>query len=176
MTTDLVRAALLLGVVGAASYTDLRHGKIPNALTLPAVVVGLALNGALRGWPGLGQAAAGVGLALLLWLVTGALGGCLGGGDIKLLAAVGALGGPRFLLAALVVTVIAGGVMAVAVALWGRKLRAALSNTLGWTLGHLGLNPAAQGGMQTCGLTLPYALPIAAGVVICLAHGCWEVM
>jgi hypothetical protein len=56
MTTDLVRAALLLGVCRrSGSYTDLRHGKIPNALTLPAVVVGLALKrGDLRGWPGPG--------------------------------------------------------------------------------------------------------------------------
>jgi prepilin peptidase CpaA len=173
---DAVLAALLAGLVGVCALTDLRHGKIFNAVTLPAVLLGLILNAALHGWAGLGQAAGGVGLALLLWLVTGAVGGLLGGGDIKLLAAVGALGGATFLVAALVVTVLAGGAMAVGLSLWRGKLRHALGNIVGWAMARLGLHPPVEGGIQTCGLTLPYALPIAAGVLICLLNGYWGAM
>jgi prepilin peptidase CpaA len=166
----------MLATVGACAYTDVRHGKVRNIVTLPAVLLGLTMNTILYGWAGLQQAAAGVGLALLLWVITGALGGCLGAGDVKLLGAIGALGGVTFLAAVLVVTVIAGGVMALALCLWQGKLRAALANVLQWALARMGLRPLGSSQPPTCGLTLPYALPIAAAVVLCLARDAWRVV
>lgn len=176
MTGNLIPSGLMLAVAGICAYTDLRRGRIPNAVTLPAVGLGLILNAALHGWPGLGQAAAGVGSALTLWVITGALGGSLGAGDIKLLGAIGALGGAGFLMAVLMVTVLAGGAMALALSLWRGKLRAAVGNVVTWSLAQLGVRPLASAQAPTCGLTLPYALPIAAAVVLCLLQGPWRVM
>jgi prepilin peptidase CpaA len=86
----------ILAVVVAlvAGMGDLRTRKIPNRLTVSALLIGLALNGALGGWHGLLMSleGAGVGLGLLLPVVL--LRG-LGAGDWKLMGALGALVGPN---------------------------------------------------------------------------------
>ena len=104
-----------MGLLGAACVAalvwDLRYRRIPNWLTLPALSLGCLLAGLHGGWSGLAWAALGVvvGAALLLgpwWL------GWVGAGDVKLMAAVGALGGPLFLLACFPAGVAVGGLMA----------------------------------------------------------------
>lgn len=93
-------------------YTDLKERKILNAVVVPAAVAGLALNMYAEGTQGLLWGLQGAGLGLLLLLVPFILGG-FGAGDVKLLAAIGALKGPGFVLTAFVGTAIAGGVLAV---------------------------------------------------------------
>jgi prepilin peptidase CpaA len=76
----------------AAAVLDARTGRIPNPLTAGALILGLAL-GALHGgvWGLVHCAAGALALAfvplLLFWR------GAMGGGDVKLLAALGALVG-----------------------------------------------------------------------------------
>lgn len=96
--TVLAEAPLVIAcaVSFAAAWTDARTGKIPNRLTLPALAVGVALGGVLNGLQGLGTSALG---ALLCFLVPYVLfrssrGTAIGGGDVKLFAALGALLGP----------------------------------------------------------------------------------
>lgn len=76
-----------------ASVSDLRTRKLPNWLTVPAFVAGLAFHGVTGGWSGLGQAlagfAVGFGILFVLWLIGGG-----GGGDVKLMGALGAWLGP----------------------------------------------------------------------------------
>jgi prepilin peptidase CpaA len=84
---------VLLGVTAASAVTDARTGRIPNALTLPALASGLATALWQRGAVGLVGAVVG---ALACAVVPGVLfsRGAMGGGDVKLLAAAGALVGP----------------------------------------------------------------------------------
>jgi prepilin peptidase CpaA len=102
----------------AASYTDVRRGKILNVVTYPAVALGLighTLAGGLTGseYSPLGLVGALTGLAagflplLLIWRAGG-----IGGGDAKLMAAVGALTGWEFTLSALFYGLIFAAVMA----------------------------------------------------------------
>jgi Flp pilus assembly protein protease CpaA len=110
-------AANTINVVLAAGlaysvYTDVRWGKIFNKVTFPLILAGLFLNtlfagpaGSLESLKGFGAA---IGLALLLTLIAGP---GLGGGDIKLLAAIGALCGPRFVLWTCLFTALAGSVI-----------------------------------------------------------------
>jgi prepilin peptidase CpaA len=73
-----------------AAVLDARTGRIPNPLTLGALALGLVLAG-LRGWPlGLIHGAAGV-LACAFVPLLLFRRGAMGGGDVKLLAALGAL-------------------------------------------------------------------------------------
>jgi prepilin peptidase CpaA len=86
--------AVTLAAVAAA--WDARTGRIPNWLVLPAVPAGLVLNAALDGTAGALRSALGACVAALVpWLLHRASAGrAIGGGDVKLFAALGALHGP----------------------------------------------------------------------------------
>jgi prepilin peptidase CpaA len=113
---------LPLIVVAAAAITaaaiDLRTRRVPNVLTASIALVGLGIAAAGLGRVGLWLSCAGclVGLGVML---PGYLIGAMGGGDVKLLAAVGTLLGPGATLRAFVASAIAGGLIAVVVA-WRR--------------------------------------------------------
>jgi prepilin peptidase CpaA len=113
---------LPLVVVAAAAITaaaiDLRIRRVPNVLTAGIALVGLGIAAMGLGRVGIWHALAGclVGLALML---PGYLIGAMGGGDVKLLAAVGTLLGPGATLRAFVASAIAGGLIAIFVA-WRR--------------------------------------------------------
>lgn len=98
-------------VLAVATFTDLRSRRIPNWLVLPFLLAGLTVSTSLYGWSGLRQSLAGIGLGVAIFGLLYALGG-MGMGDLKLCAAIGAWIGPGQLILALVLTAIAGGLMA----------------------------------------------------------------
>jgi len=114
------------GALGAA--IDLRSRRVPNWLTLGITLIGLALATARLSGLSLGAAFAGflLGLAVML---PGHLIGATGAGDVKLLAALGTLLGPRAVFFAFVYSAIAGGVLAVAVAMQRRTLEVTMERT-----------------------------------------------
>jgi prepilin peptidase CpaA len=115
--------AVLAAVVLLAAWTDLRRREIPNWLTLGGMLAGLALHGWLRGWEGLKFSAAGLGLAALIFIPLFIM-RWLGGGDVKLMGAVGALAGAQNLFVIFVLDAILGGAVAlVLVIVRGRLLR-----------------------------------------------------
>jgi len=122
-------AVLALAVVLAdwAGWLDWRSRRIPNWLTIPSLVLGIALNGLISGWPGVkaGLAGAGLGLALLLPFVL--LRG-LGAGDWKLMGALGAFLGPQKLLIVLFGTIVIAGLMAVVEMIRKGRVKQTLSN------------------------------------------------
>jgi prepilin peptidase CpaA len=120
-------AALAVGVL-VATVIDIRTRRIPNALTATMAGVGIGLAAAGLSGMSLGTAALGfvVGLALML---PGHLLGATGAGDVKLMAAIGAIVGPGIVINAFLFTAVAGGVLAVAVALRRRRLSATLATT-----------------------------------------------
>src|SRR5690606_11406589 len=164
MYSWLNTCAFLL-LVAAAAWLDVRAGRIPNLLT----VGGLAAALALRALPGPGAVLpglAGAGIALAVGLPLFALRG-LGGGDVKLLAAVGAFLGPERLVTALLAGGVAGGVLALAVALRRGVLLPALLGT-GNVLAHwVTLGRAGERRTLTSAgaITVPYGVAIAVGAV-----------
>lgn len=111
-----------------ATVVDIRTRRIPNALTaaMAGVGIGLAASGASDVTTG--AAAFGFALGLALMLPGYAL-GATGAGDVKLMAAVGALVGPGLVVKAFLFTAVAGGVLALAVAVRRRRLALTLAGT-----------------------------------------------
>src|SRR6266567_6361399 len=110
--------ALLLAIVLGAAVYDVRYRRIPNWLTVSGVVLGLILNSFLYqgtspnvfGFSGLFFALKGLGMAFLVYVFLYAI-RAMGAGDVKLMAAVGAIVGWEDWFGIFVVTAIIGGIM-----------------------------------------------------------------
>lgn len=161
-----IASAAFVVLLACATWFDVRLRRIPNALTLSGLVVALGLRG-LAGTDAFLAGAAGAGLALLVALPPFAL-RVLGGGDVKLLAAVGGFMGPGQLPGALLVIAVLGGALALFEAVRQRALTKTLANTYGfakqWVLfGRFGVTPTiASPGT----LTIPYGVAIAVGSLV----------
>lgn len=108
----------------AALYFDFKERRIPNWLILLTAGPGLVLQGMLRGSAGLWDGLAGLALGLVALLPLFLL-GKFGGGDVKLLAALGLLRGAAFLWKALLLGALSGGMIALCSLLWHRELAVA---------------------------------------------------
>jgi len=107
---DILKAmAILLGC--SAILDDLRRGVISNWISVSAMAGGLLYHALRGGWRGLAMAAGGALVGLAVFLAPYCLGG-MGGGDVKLMAAFGALLGPWGILTAALLASILGGLMA----------------------------------------------------------------
>lgn len=171
MSEAITLKSVIVVIVGiAACVTDLRSRRIPNVLTFGAAAAALAYGAVVGGWWGLGMAALGWLVGAAAFIIPFALGG-LGAGDVKLLAALGAWLGPAGAFWLALYTGVAGGVMAIAVALGTGYLRQAFSNVslllMHWRVAGLRSLPeiSLEGSK---GPRLAYALPIFAGLVATL--------
>ena len=162
-----VHETTAIGIGMVASVCDLHSGRIPNLLTFGATLAGIAFAVSAGGLPATSASTLGCLLALLLWLPFYALGG-MGAGDVKLLAAIGAWLGPAQLISTSLYAALAGGVLAVIVALWQRRARATCLNVLAlvgyWRVA--GFTPHPDLTLATAaGPRLAYAVPILAGTL-----------
>ena len=166
-----VKVALLFILVTAAAWFDIKSRRIPNWLVLVGLISGFIFQtlfhssggfGGFKAW-GLGlMVGFGLFLPLYVWHAMGA-------GDVKLMAMVGAFLGPMAALGVVLTTLIVGGFLALAVALWSGSTRQTLGNVrLVLTQTMLKTLP---GGVQieapsSSAGNLPYAVAIAAGTLI----------
>ena len=117
--------ALAAGVL-VATVIDIRTRRIPHELTAAMAGVGVGLAAAGVSGVTLAASLAGFGVGLMLMLPGHAL-GATGAGDVKLMAAIGALVGPGVVFNAFLFTAVAGGILAVAVAIRRRRLGATVA-------------------------------------------------
>jgi prepilin peptidase CpaA len=168
MTTFTTGAALIIGA--AACATDLHSRRIPNWLTFGASAAAIAFHFATEGHAGVQQAMGGWVIGLALFMPMFLLGG-MGAGDVKLLAALGAWLGPANAFWLAIYASMAGGVVAVPLALRHRYLGTAFKN-LGslakfWWL--CGLRPMRQVSLEGGGgPRLAFAVPVFLGMVVTL--------
>ncbi len=158
--------ALLLAGIGCAS--DLRTRRIPNSIVLTGFATGLSVNALLAGATGIGSSLAGGAIGLALFLPFFALGG-MGGGDVKLLAALGSLVGPRDVVRLALAAAVVGGGFALVVAARNGRFRDVLRSTarllLFWV--RSGLLPSPEQTLENpAALRIPYAVPILLGTLL----------
>ena len=158
-----LNTAALVTLLVLSAALDLRTRRIPNVLTVSGFMIALALRSAVGGGAVL-DGLQGAGIALLVVLPFFAL-GALGGGDLKLLVAVGAFMGPRQFLYALLATALVGVVLAVGESIRRGALGSLVINT--YSLGTHILTGGRSGHRSTVAspgaVTVPYGLAIALG-------------
>ncbi len=143
---------------------DLKTRRIPNALTAPLAVGGLVFHLAVAGGPGLKFSLLGLAMGLGIFIVPFLLGG-MGGGDVKLLAGLGAWLGPKSILITALYTGVAGGVLALGmiVASGGKGVNfmKTIYEDLVCFMTLRGRQPVAARSRRG----IPYSLAIAAGTL-----------
>ena len=157
----LVALAVMLAI---AVYVELKESRIPNWLTFSGMTLGL-LIGYLHGtpwfWSSLGGLCIGFGFLFIFYVFGG-----LGGGDVKLMGAAGALMGVELIKPALFYTAFLGALLAVIVVIWRQDfwLRVA------WGFRRLAFWRKAAGGppAESSPVTVPYGLAITAGCLLAL--------
>ena len=125
--------AVILAVGCPAIWIDTRTHRIPNTLVAATLVAACAVQVGLDGAGGMAAALGGavVGLLILLPLH---LAGAMGAGDVKFMAALGALLGPAGAIFAGALTLMAGAGLAVATLAWQRRGTAAPPGAAATTL------------------------------------------
>jgi prepilin peptidase CpaA len=139
-TFDPVVVAAVAGCGSASAVIDLRIRRVPNKLTLGIAALGVLIAVTNTGAVSVGAAFAGLGVGLAIMLPSHII-GATGAGDVKLFAALGTLLGPWGIVTAFAYTAIAGGVLALAVALSRRRLRDTIERTA-WFVRTRGANVA----------------------------------
>lgn len=160
--------AAYVAMLACACWTDAKRARIPNALTFSGMALGLTLA-SLPSGIGLATSALGLVVGGAVPLLLHRL-GVLGGGDVKLFAAIGAFVGLTPVLAVILVAFAAGGVLTLAAAVCSRRLRAVLSNVrdgLAQMTGTLLLQRRIPDGrsIPVSPQRVPYAFAIAAGAL-----------
>jgi prepilin peptidase CpaA len=157
-------AILIALVLGAAVY-DVRYRRIPNWLSVGGVLIGLALNTFLyQGWPGLRFALIGLAAAFGVYFLLYAL-RAMGAGDVKLMAAVGAIVGWQNWFGTFLVTAVVGGVMALILVATRGRVKRTLWN-VGFILNELKSGRPAYMGKEELDVHSPKALGLPHGAVI----------
>ena len=176
---------VLIGLLVLAVYSDITKRKIPNRITMPAMLIGIIWSTINSGLNGFLFSTFGFALGLAVFLLPYISGG-MGAGDVKLMAAIGALKGWRFALFSSFGTAIAGGFVVIIYMIYKGNLKNTFINVLG-----LVVKPIAKIVFSATGNSksykyvqyfeqhklkngndyIPYALAIALGSMIVLFVG-----
>ncbi|HVA26141.1 MAG TPA: prepilin peptidase [Chloroflexota bacterium] len=150
--------AIFVVAAAWATYTDLKHRRIANWLTFGAAGAALLARLVMGGPHILLDGVEGWAAGTALLLVPFAL-GWMGAGDVKLLAAFGAIGGLDFVVQSALYGCILGGLLAVFYLVYERKLWFVLTNLPIYILHPLGSVLQAKRRM-------PFGPALAAGAAL----------
>jgi prepilin peptidase CpaA len=130
---------LVFVLAGVAAFTDLVYHKLYNWMTYPGIILALLLAYGEGGWGdrgGLEDSIKGLALCGSIMLVCFVL-FSVGGGDVKLIAMLGAFLGPEQGIEVLLWTFVLGAIAGVGMLIWrvgAWKLAASLGRHLLWSL------------------------------------------
>lgn len=176
-TYGLLTAAPVVALLIWAAIEDLRNRRIPNWLTFSLLLSGMAqsfMHGSLS-TPGMSIAgfAVGFGLTFVLFLLN-----AVGGGDVKLLAGLGAWFGPMAVFQIFVLEAVIGAVLVIAQATAQGRMKVLLRNSavVAINLAHVkdvGIDHVKSTGLSARSVDrpLPYAVPVLLAVLILISRG-----
>lgn len=168
--TLLGAGQVLLAVLAIiAAVFDVRSRRIPNWLVLAGLASGIAWNTFEQGLPGLARAGEGLCAGFVLYLPFYLL-RARGAGDVKLLAAIGAITGPGNCFWIFLLTAILGGVIALVFVMFRGRLSKTILNAA-WIVRDLAhwrapYKRSDELDVRTDkAMRLPHAASILAGVI-----------
>jgi prepilin peptidase CpaA len=176
---SIVWAILVACIALAAALLDVRTRRLPNWLTVSACAAGLVFQVSRGGFAGLGTAlggfAVGFGILFVLWLIGGG-----GGGDVKLMGALGVWLGPLPTLVLFFLSAFFTALGMIAV-LSGAAFQHGYSHVRRRYLGRAparasGASAGSEAAAQERLLkrrVIPYALPVAFGTWLVVA---WQLL
>lgn len=121
----IIKIVMLLGLVGISAYTDIKDRLILNKVTFPFAIAGIVVNTLFDFPGGFITGALGLAFGFALFFVP-VLMNAMGAGDLKLMAAIGAITNPMATLYITVATTLVGGVMIIGVRLKQREMLSTL--------------------------------------------------
>ena len=170
----LLDGAVVVALLGA--WMDVISRRIPNRLTYPAMLAAMVVRFGFLGWRGLLEGLLGLvlcgGAFFLLFVIH-----AMGGGDVKLMAAVGAWVGYHNAGTALIVCALAGGLIALGYVIVLKRYRTTFSNITSLIRFHAssGLRENPELNLSSAkAVRMPYGLAIAAGAVGTLISTVWK--
>jgi len=165
---DIFLILPLVAAIAIAVVTDLKKQKIPNIITFPLVLYGLAYNGITSGFSGLSFSFFGILTGIGIFIIPYILGG-MGAGDAKLMGGAGALIGAKGAFISGIFSILLGLIYAVILlVIYSRYGIGFIKNTgmaiktFFFTRQWIYIPPESEGKRPT----LCYALPIALGTLI----------
>jgi len=166
MDYQTIATIAFVAVMLAAMTWDIATRRIPNALVVVGILCALALRSAVGPaalWSGMLGSALAFAIALPLFAMR-----AMGGGDVKLFAAVGAFVGPSLFLPAFVTSAIVGGVIGIIYAVRRGVVVPVMYSSKDLlvnaaTLGRSGERPTLE---KKGAITVPYGAAIAIGSVV----------
>lgn len=179
-----MQSATALMVAVLAAWYDSRTRRIPNRLVMAAAAVGLVLGLVTGGLRGLGESLLGLLAGGAILFVPFAL-GWMGAGDVKLLAAIGAILGPKGAVYSILYGAIVGGIISAVALARRRRLGVTFMAVLVGVLGFISyIIPGLVGRtmrvvrpledampLPHSGVAIPYSAAIGIGLVIAIATG-----
>ena len=171
----MIILGLAIALALTAGWMDWRSRRIPNWLTVPGFLIGVAGNVIANGLGGLKTSLLGAGLGLLLLLPFVFL-RSLGAGDWKLAGALGAFVGWEALLNLLMGSVLIAGIMALGLIIYKRRFKQTMRNIAGMLASIFMLHmPGADVSLDNPeSLKVPYGVALALTTLLFGLGRLWE--
>ncbi|WP_066017416.1 A24 family peptidase [Endozoicomonas atrinae] len=163
--SDQLPTLLLLAALIPALWYDLRYRRLPNWLTFSLFITGLMINSWLSGFSGLLDALGGGFLCLAMLLPFYLMKKGMGAGDVKMVAAIGAVLGVKDGALCTAAILIAGAVLGLLYLIYKGGLVVSLRRYWLCLMARTWLLPAEN---EAASLHFPYGLAIASGLLITL--------
>lgn len=165
------RTGVLMALLLIAAVSDIKTGRIPNWLVFGGALYAASYNAFFPVFPreigilfALGGLCVGLGTLLPLYFFR-----VMGAGDVKLMAMVGAFLGASAAFGAVMATLLAGGVLAIAFAVCSGRFVRLLQNVAMMFRGTVLTVATGAGGLTVhdgpSAGKMPYGLAIAAGTI-----------
>lgn len=159
-------------LLAAAFVTDIRTMKIPNMITITGTLLGAAYHVITNGGTGflfaVKGAVVGFGIMVVLYVAR-----AVGGGDVKLFAAIGAWVGIPLTLSMLLYSILAAGCIGILILICRKEVVMRLGSVLRSVLGIImlrSIRPVQVIAAKDKPLTFPFMLAVLPGAIMAVYY------